>query len=171
MQNLSLSVSFLSLSIMSLRFIYVVAYVRISFFLRLNNIPLGVYVYIYIYIYIHWLHIYQMAQKKKIFFLFRIFAVPCSVTQVCLTWPHGQQLSRLPCFSLSPSVCPDSCPLSQWCHLTTSFSDSHFSLCPQSFPASGSFPMSQLSYRWPKYWSFSLSPSKENSGLISFRIE
>ena len=47
-----------------------------------------------------------------------------------------------------------------------------FSSCPQSFPASGSFPMSQL-FRWPKYWNFSFSiiPSSEYSGLISFRID
>ena len=45
--------------------------------------------------------------------------------------------------------------------------------CPQSFPASGSFPVSQLFIRWPKYWSFSfnISPSNENSGLISFRMD
>ena len=46
--------------------------------------------------------------------------------------------------------------------------------CPQSFPASGSFPMRQLfASRWPKYWSFSfsISPSNEYSGLISFRID
>ena len=49
-----------------------------------------------------------------------------------------------------------------------------FSSCPHSFPASGSFPMSQLfASGWPKYWScsFSISPSKEYSGLISFRID
>ena len=50
-----------------------------------------------------------------------------------------------------------------------------FSSCPQSFPASGSFPMSQpfLLIRWPKYWSFTFSihPSKEYSGLISFRMD
>ena len=46
-------------------------------------------------------------------------------------------------------------------------------LCPQSFPASGSFPMSQLCIRWPKYWSFSFSISLPNeySGLISYRID
>ena len=49
-----------------------------------------------------------------------------------------------------------------------------FSSCPQSFPASGSFPMSNFLYiRWPKYWSFSfsISPSNEYSGFISFRID
>ena len=69
----------------------------------------------------------------------------CSVTQSCLTlWPHGLQHARLPCPSLSPRVCPNSCPLSQRCHPVISFSLTHFSSCPQSFPASGSFPVSQL---------------------------
>ena len=48
-----------------------------------------------------------------------------------------------PCPSLSPGVCSNSCPFSQWCYLTISSSAAPFS-CPQSFPASGSFPMSQL---------------------------
>ena len=51
---------------------------------------------------------------------------------------------RLPCPSLSPGVYSDSCPLSQWCHPTISSSVSPFSSCPQSFPASGSFPVSQF---------------------------
>ena len=51
---------------------------------------------------------------------------------------------KLPCPSLSPGVCLDSCPLSQWCHPTISSFVLPFSSCPQSFPASGSFPMSQL---------------------------
>ena len=48
-----------------------------------------------------------------------------------------------------------------------------FSSCPQSLPASGSFPMSQLCIRWPKYWNFSFSiiPSNEHPGLISFRMD
>ena len=58
--------------------------------------------------------------------------------------PHGQQHARLPCPSLSPRVCSNSCPLSQWCHPTISSSDAPFSSCPQSFPASESFPMNQL---------------------------
>ena len=55
-----------------------------------------------------------------------------------------------------------------------SSSVAHFSFCPQSFPASHSFPMIQLfTIRWPKYWSFSfsISPSNEYSGLISLRID
>ena len=50
--------------------------------------------------------------------------------------PHGQQKARLPCPSLSPKACSDSCPLSWWCHSTISSSVTPFSSCPQSFPAS-----------------------------------
>ena len=57
--------------------------------------------------------------------------------------PHAWQYIRLPCLSLSPGVCSNLCPLSQWCHPTISFSVTPFS-CPQSFRASLSFPMSQL---------------------------
>ena len=59
-------------------------------------------------------------------------------------WTHGLQHTRLPCPSLYPGVCSDSCPLSQWYHPTISSSAVPFSSCPQSFPASGSFPMSWL---------------------------
>ena len=58
--------------------------------------------------------------------------------------PHGLQHTRLPCHSQSSRVCSNSCPLTQWCHPTISSSVTLFSSCPQSFPASGSFPMSQL---------------------------
>ena len=58
--------------------------------------------------------------------------------------PHGLQQARLPCPSLSPWVCSSSCPLSQWCHPTISSSVVPFSSCLQSFPKSGSFPMSWL---------------------------
>ena len=59
-------------------------------------------------------------------------------------WPHGLQHARLPCPSLSPRVCSNSHPLSWWCHPTISSSLAHFSYCPQSFPALGSFAVSQL---------------------------
>ena len=59
-------------------------------------------------------------------------------------WPHGLQHARLPCSSPSPGVCSNSCPLNRWCHPTISSSVVHFSSYPQSFPASGPFPMSQL---------------------------
>ena len=57
---------------------------------------------------------------------------------------HELQHARLPCPSLSPGVCSNSCPLSQWCPPTISSSVAPFSSCPRSFTASGSFPMSCL---------------------------
>ena len=66
----------------------------------------------------------------------------CSVVSDSL-WPHGLQHHRPPCPSLSPGVCSNSCPLSRWCHPTISSSAALF-FCHQSFPASGSFPMSQF---------------------------
>ena len=59
-------------------------------------------------------------------------------------WPHGLKHTRLPCPSLSPKVCSNSCRLSRWCHPTISCFVAPFSCCPQSFPASGSFLMSQF---------------------------
>ena len=58
--------------------------------------------------------------------------------------PHELQHARPPCPSPTPGVYLNSCPLSQWCHLTISSSDVPFSSCLQSFPTSGSFQMSQL---------------------------
>ena len=59
--------------------------------------------------------------------------------------PQGLQHARLPWPSLFPGACSNSGPLSWWCHPTVSSSASSFSFCLQSFPASGSFPVSQLS--------------------------
>ena len=59
-------------------------------------------------------------------------------------WPHRLQQARPPCPSPTPGVHPNSCPVSQWCHPAISSSVVPFSSCPQSLPASGSFPMSQL---------------------------
>ena len=68
-----------------------------------------------------------------------------SVAQSCLTLrPHKPQHARPPCPSLIPGVYPNSCRLSRWCHLTISSSVVPLSPWPQSFPASGSFQMSQL---------------------------
>ena len=58
--------------------------------------------------------------------------------------PHGLQHSRPPCPSPTPGVYSNTCPLSQWCHPTISSSVAPFFSCLQSFPASGSFQMSQL---------------------------
>ena len=86
--------------------------------------------------------------------------------------PHGLQHSRSPCPSSSSGICTNSCPLSWWCHLIISFSVTPFSSCLQSFPAIRVFfKESVLCTRWPKYWSFSISPFNEYSGLISFRID
>ena len=86
--------------------------------------------------------------------------------------PRGLQHTRFPCPSPSPRVWSDSCSLSPWCHPTISYSVTLLSFCPQSFPASGSFPMTWLFMLVPKYWSlsFSISPSNEYSWLISLRI-
>ena len=68
-----------------------------------------------------------------------------SVTQSCLTLqPHGLLHSRPPCPSPTPRAYSNPCPLSRWCHSTISSSVISFSSCLQSFPASGSFQMSQL---------------------------
>ena len=105
-------------------------------------------------------------------------------------WPHGLQHARLPCPSPSPRACSNLCPLSWWCHPTISSSVVPFSSCPQSLPASESFPMSQLfawggqstgvsalasllpkkSQGWsPSEWTGWIC-SQSNSGLIPFRV-
>ena len=92
-------------------------------------------------------------------------------------WPRGLQHARLPCPSSSPGAYSNSCPLSQWCQPTISSSLVPFSSCPQSFPASGSFPVSLLfasdnqsigvlvSVLWMNIWSW--FPLRL-TGLISF---
>ena len=71
-----------------------------------------------------------------------------SVTQSCPTLRSREsQHGRPPCPSPTPGACPNSCPLSQWCHPAISSSVVPFSSCPQSLPTSGSFPMSQL-FSW-----------------------
>ena len=62
-------------------------------------------------------------------------------------WPHESQHARPPCPSPTPGVHSDSCPSSQWCHPAISSYVVHFSSCPQSLPASESFPMNQL-FTW-----------------------
>jgi len=76
--------------------------------------------------------------------------------------PHGLQYARLLCPSPTPRACSNSCPSSQWCHPTIS-----------SFPRMRVFSNESDRISWPKNWSFSfsISPSNEYSGLISFRID
>ena len=87
--------------------------------------------------------------------------------------PHESQHTRPPCLSPTPGVHSDSRPSSQWCHPAISSSVIPFSSCPQSFPESVFSNESTLHMRWPKYWSFSFSiiPSKDIPGLISFRMD
>ena len=86
----------------------------------------------------------KFKKKKCIISLGSLFCC-CSVTQLYPTlWPHGLQNVRPSCPSPSPEVFPSSCPLHWWCHPAISSSGALFSFCPQSFPASGTFPMNQL---------------------------
>ena len=87
-------------------------------------------------------------------------------------WPHEPQHAKFPCPSPTPGACSDSHPSSQWsnhlilCH--------PFLLLPSTFPSIRGFSnVSVLHIRWPNYWtcSFSISPSHEYSGLISFRSD
>ena len=95
--------------------------------------------------------------------------------------PHGLQHAKLPCPSLSPGVCSNSfesihsCPLSRWYYLSISFAAAlPLFLLPSVFASIRVFSSEwALCIRWPKYWSFSfsISPSNEYSGSISFRID
>ena len=87
--------------------------------------------------------------------------------------PHEPQHARPPCPSPAPRVHPNPCLLIWWCHPAVSSSVVPFSSCPQSLPASGSFPMSQLftSSGQSIGVSASICPSNEHPGLISFRMD
>ena len=90
----------------------------------------------------------------------------CSVMSDAM-WAHGLQHTRLPCPSLSPGVCSNWCPVPFnhriFCHPLV--------LPPSDLPSISVFSNgSALCIRWQKYWSFSISPSNEYSGLISFKI-
>ena len=94
------------------------------------------------------------------FLCLSILCCCCSVTVVSNSLqPHGLQHTRLPCPSLSPGVCSNSCSLSWWCYPTISFSVIPLLLCPQSFPASESFSMSQLFASGGQSIAVSASPS------------
>ena len=85
--------------------------------------------------------------------------------------PHGLQHTRFPCPSPSPRICSNTCPLSQWCHPNIC---RPLLLLPSIFPSIGVFySESAFRIRWPKYssFSFSISPSNEYSGWISFKID
>ena len=86
---------------------------------------------------------YRGGNRGTEMFLTYLSQFSCSAMSDSLQ-PHGLQHGRLPCPSPTPRACSNSCPLSQWCHLTISSSLIPFSSCLQSLPASGSFQMSQL---------------------------
>ena len=95
----------------------------------------------------------------------------CSVMSDSLQ-PHGLEHARLPCPSPTPRAYSDSCPSSRWCHPTISSSSSSlptFNLSQHQ----GLFYDLVIRIRWSKYWSFSfsISPSNEHPGLISFRMD
>ena len=86
---------------------------------------------------------YLLAVKTvtpNVYFLFVVQSLSC-VRLFLTPWAAACQA---PCPLLSPRACSNSCPLSQWCHPTILSSVTSFSSCPQSFPASGSFPVSWL---------------------------
>ena len=85
----------------------------------------------------------QWRHTGLLYSLFSSVQFSCSVMSDSLR-PHGPQHARLPCPSPTPGVCSNSCSSSRWCHPTISSSVVPFSSCLQSFPASGSFPVSQF---------------------------
>ena len=94
----------------------------------------------------------------------------CSVVSDSL-WPHGLQHARLPYSLPTPGACSNSCPLNQWCHPTVS---SSVVLLPSILPSIRVFSNGSVFHiRWAKFWSFSfsISPSSEHPGLISFRMD
>ena len=104
-----------------------------------------------------------------------MFSSVQSLSRVRLFVTSWLQHARPPFPSPTPRVHSDSCPLSQWCHPAILFSVIPFSSWPQSFPASESFPMSQL-FIWSGQstgvsFSFSIIPCKDIPGLISFRMD
>ena len=120
-----------------------------------------------------------MKNKSKLFlkwFLVQFTSVQFSrsVVSDSLWPPHESQHARPPCSSPTPGVYSNSCPSSQWCHPAVSSSVVPFSSCPQSLPNIRVFSNeSTLCMKWPKYWSFSFSinPSNEHPGLLSFRMD
>ena len=100
----------------------------------------------------------------------------CSVTQLyptlCNPSTPGLQHTRLPCPSPSPGVCSDSYPLSPWWHPTSLILCRPLLLLTSIFLSIKVFSNeSAVLVRWPEYWTFSINPSSEFSGLISFRID
>ena len=120
----------------------------------------------YGYVIFHWIHVPHL-----------IYPFFCQFSHSVMSdslRPHGLQHARPPCPSPTPRAYLSSCLSSRWCHPTTSSSLIPFSSCPQSFPASGSFQMSQLFTSGGQSIALSAPtsvPSNEHPGLISFRMD
>ena len=114
------------------------------------------------------------AKNKATFFTINFIFTDNVVQSLSCVWvcnPTDCSMpTRIPCQSLTPGVCSNSCPLSRWCHSTISSSVAPFLSCSQSFPESGSFPMSWLLALGGQSTGTSASATNEYSGLISFRI-
>ena len=117
-------------------------------------------------------HISRQRQKDTINLQWCSVQFSCSVMSDSL-WPHGLQHARLSCPSPTPGVYSNSCPLCRWCYPTISSSVFPFSSHLQSFPPSGSFPVSQFLHQVAKRLEFQLQHQsfQWNSGLISFRMD
>ena len=116
----------------------------------------------------------KLFQKIKIYVYVSLLQFSHSVLSDSL-WPYKPQHARTPCPLPTPGDHPNPCPSSRWCHPAISSSLVPFSSYPQSFSGSSRIFSNEsvLLMRWPKYWSFSFSinPSNEYSGLISFRMD
>ena len=124
--------------------------------------------------FLNFINFVRLYHKERIQLLVTFSSVQfSSVAQLCPTLcdPMNCSTSGLP--SPSPRVHSNLRPSSRWCHPAISSSVLPFSSCPQSLPALESSNESSLRMKWPKYWSFSfsISPSKESPGLISFRMD
>ena len=103
--------------------------------------------------------------------LFHQFSYPVASNSLR---PHVLQHARLPCPSLTPGACSNSCPSSWWCHPSISISIVLLSLLPSILTSIRVLSKETVFHiSWPKYWcfSFSISPSNKYSELISFRID
>ena len=122
---------------------------------------------------VHYLRVWVGKKKRKAVMMFSSVQFSHSVVSNSL-WPHGQEHARCPCSSPAPGTCSNSCPLSRLMPSNYLILCHPLFLLPSIFPSISVFSNeSVLRIRWPTYWSFSfsISPSNEYSGLISFRID